>query len=55
MRAPPDRHWRSYGNEPLPTPAEAMAIDGHDDLDTARGLLAAIVLSLAIWMLLRRL
>jgi hypothetical protein len=32
-----------------------MAIDGHDDLDTARGLLAAIVLSLAIWMLLRRL
>ena len=55
MRAPPDRHWRSYGNEPLPTPAEAMAIDGHDDLDTARGLLAVIVLSLATWMLLRRL
>jgi hypothetical protein len=32
-----------------------MAIDGHDNLDTARGLVAAIVLSLAIWVLLRRL
>jgi hypothetical protein len=21
---PPRRHWRSYGNEPLPTPAEAL-------------------------------
>jgi hypothetical protein len=24
FRAPPQRHWRSYGTEPLPTPAEAM-------------------------------
>ena len=23
-RAPPQRHWRSYGNDPLPTGAEAM-------------------------------
>jgi hypothetical protein len=23
-RAPPRRHWRSYGNDPLPTGAEAM-------------------------------
>jgi hypothetical protein len=22
--APPERHWRSYGTEPLPTPAEAL-------------------------------
>jgi hypothetical protein len=22
---PPARHWRSYGDEPLPTPAEALA------------------------------
>ena len=21
---PPTRYWRSYGNDPLPTPAEAM-------------------------------
>ena len=21
---PPERHWRSYGSDPLPTPAEAM-------------------------------
>jgi hypothetical protein len=21
----PKRHWRSYGNDPLPTPAEALA------------------------------
>jgi len=21
---PPARHWRSYGNDPLPTPAEAL-------------------------------
>jgi hypothetical protein len=21
----PQRHWRSYGNDPLPTPAEALA------------------------------
>ena len=25
FRQPPRRHWRSYGTEPLPTPAEAMA------------------------------
>ena len=25
FRQPPRRHWRSYGNDPLPTPAEAMA------------------------------
>ena len=24
MRAPPERHWRSYGDDPLPTPDEAM-------------------------------
>jgi hypothetical protein len=24
LRAPPRRHWRSYGNDQLPTPAEAM-------------------------------
>jgi hypothetical protein len=24
-RTPPQRHWRSYGTEPLPTPAEALA------------------------------
>ena len=23
-RAPPKRHWRSYGNEPLPSGAEAL-------------------------------
>ena len=23
-RAPPQRHWRSYGNDPLPTGAEAL-------------------------------
>ena len=23
-RTPPQRHWRSYGNEPLPTAAEAL-------------------------------
>ena len=23
-RAPPRRHWRSYGNDPLPTGAEAL-------------------------------
>jgi hypothetical protein len=25
FRPPPGRHWRSYGTEPLPTPAEALA------------------------------
>jgi hypothetical protein len=25
FRAPPERHWRSYGTDPLPTPAEATA------------------------------
>ena len=24
MTAPPERHWRSYGTEPLPLPAEAL-------------------------------
>jgi hypothetical protein len=24
MRTPPRRHWRSYGNDPLPAPAEAL-------------------------------
>jgi hypothetical protein len=24
FRPPPERHWRSYGTEPLPTPQEAM-------------------------------
>ena len=24
VRAQPSRHWRSYGNDPLPTPAEAL-------------------------------
>jgi hypothetical protein len=24
FRAPPQRHWRSYGADPLPTPAEAL-------------------------------
>jgi hypothetical protein len=24
FRPPPEHHWRSYGTEPLPTPAEAM-------------------------------
>jgi hypothetical protein len=24
FRPPPERHWRSYGTEPLPTPAEAL-------------------------------
>jgi hypothetical protein len=24
FRAPPERHWRSYGTEPLPTAAEAL-------------------------------
>ena len=23
-RSPPDRHWRSYGNAPLPSPAVAL-------------------------------
>ena len=23
-RAPPKRHWRSYGNDPLPSGAEAL-------------------------------
>jgi hypothetical protein len=23
-RTPPQRHWRSYGSEPLPSPAEAL-------------------------------
>ena len=25
FRQPPRRHWRSYGNDPLPVPAEAMS------------------------------
>ena len=25
-RPPPERHWRSYGTEPLPTPAEALEV-----------------------------
>jgi hypothetical protein len=24
FRPPPERHWRSYGTDPLPTPTEAM-------------------------------
>ena len=24
VKPPPARHWRSYGNDPLPTPAEAL-------------------------------
>jgi hypothetical protein len=24
LRSPPAQHWRSYGTEPLPTPAEAL-------------------------------
>jgi hypothetical protein len=24
FRPPPTRHWRSYGTDPLPTPAEAL-------------------------------
>jgi len=24
FRPPPERHWRSYGTDPLPTPQEAM-------------------------------
>ena len=24
--APPRRHWRSYGNDPLPTGAEAVVL-----------------------------
>jgi hypothetical protein len=24
FKAPPERHWRSYGTDPLPTPAEAL-------------------------------
>ena len=24
LRSPPQRHWRSYGNAPLPTPQEAL-------------------------------
>jgi hypothetical protein len=24
LRTPPQRHWRSYGNDPLPSGAEAM-------------------------------
>ena len=24
FQPPPQRHWRSYGTEPLPTPAEAL-------------------------------
>ena len=38
-----------------PKRCRAMAIDEHDDLDTARGLLAAVVLSLVIWLLFRSL
>jgi hypothetical protein len=29
-----------------------MAIDRHDDLDTARGILTGIALSLMIWLML---
>jgi hypothetical protein len=25
-RTPPARHWRSYGDDPLPTPAEATGL-----------------------------
>ena len=25
FQKPPQRHWPSYGNDPLPTPAEALA------------------------------
>jgi hypothetical protein len=25
FQTPPQRHWRSYGTDPLPTPAEAMS------------------------------
>jgi hypothetical protein len=25
FQMPPQRHWRSYGNDPSPTPAEALA------------------------------
>jgi hypothetical protein len=24
FRPPPERHWRSYGTDPLPTPQEAL-------------------------------
>jgi hypothetical protein len=24
LQPPAKRHWRSYGNDPLPTPAEAL-------------------------------
>ena len=24
FKRPPERHWRSYGTDPVPTPAEAM-------------------------------
>jgi hypothetical protein len=24
VKSPPARHWLSYGNDPLPSPAEAM-------------------------------
>jgi hypothetical protein len=24
---PPERHWRSYGNDPLPTPQDDAAAD----------------------------
>jgi hypothetical protein len=27
---PPRRHWRSYGNDPLPTPQEAKAATRKD-------------------------
>ena len=25
FQKPPERHWRSYGDDPLPTPVEALA------------------------------
>ena len=33
----------------------AMAMDGHDDLGAARGLLTGVILALAIWLVLRSL
>jgi hypothetical protein len=32
-----------------------MAMNGHDDLDAARGLLIGAVLTLVVWLLLRSL
>ena len=26
FRPPPERHWRSYGTEPLPPPSEALGL-----------------------------